>query len=214
MPVPVPTPIFRMVHLDNLATLLAREGLHAPNNQPTDGRVYRVIHDLEMQQKRQVRPLPCGPRGVIHAYVSFYFGPRSPMLLRLQTGRVQGYTGNQTPIVYLVSSVQRMRELGRSFVFSNGHGVAYFTAWFDNEADLHKVDWEAVYARRWNDTLEDMDRERRKQAEFLVHQECAWDAIEKVAVVNQQMKSAVEAIFAANAPHLTRPVEVQPDWYY
>ena len=203
-----------MVHVDNLATLLARKALHAPNSQPSDGRVYRVIHDVELQQKRQVRPLPCGAGGVIHDYVSFYFGPRSPMLLRLQTGRVRGYTGNQTPIIYLVSSVQRIRELGASFVFSNGHGVAYFTAWFDNEAELHRVDWEAVYARKWNDTLEDMDRERRKQAEFLVHRQCDWDAIEKVGVVNPQMKAAVEAIFAASAPHLTRPVEVQPDWYY
>jgi hypothetical protein len=105
--------------------------------------VYRVIHDEEMQRKRQVRALPCGPRGVIQDYISFYFGPRSPMLLRLQTGRVQGYTGDQTPIMYLVSSVERIRELGVPFIFSNGHGVAYFTGWFDNETDLHKVDWDS-----------------------------------------------------------------------
>jgi hypothetical protein len=214
MPMPVPTPIFRMVHVDNLATLLERKGLHAPNNQPADCRAYRFIHDEEMQRRRQVRPLPCGPRGVIHDYVSFYLGPRSPMLLRLQTGRVQGYRGDQTPIIYLVSSVERIRALEAPFIFSNGHGVAFFTGWFDNEADLHKVDWEAVYARRWNDTLEDMDRERRKQAEFLVHQYCAWDAIETVAVVNQQMKLRVEAIFAAAPGDLTRPVEVRADWYY
>ncbi|MCC6955081.1 MAG: DUF4433 domain-containing protein [Deltaproteobacteria bacterium] len=211
---PVPTPIFRMVHVENLATLLERQGLHSPNNQPNDGRPYRVIHDVEMQAKRQVRSLPCGPRGVIHDYVSFYFGPRSPMLLRLQTGRVQGYTGDQTPIIYLVSSVERIREMGVPFIFSNGHGVAYFTGWFDNEADLHKVDWEAVYAKRWNDTLEDMDRERRKQAEFLVHRFCAWEAVERIAVVNPQMKTFVETILAAAAPHLTRPVEVRADWYY
>ena len=37
-------------------------------------------------------------------------------------------------------------------MFSDGHGIARFTSWFDNLGDLDKVDWEAVYAKIWRDT--------------------------------------------------------------
>jgi len=47
-------------------------------NQPADHGGYRAVR-----------------RGVIHDYASFYFGPRSPMLLQLHTGRVAGYNETQ-----------------------------------------------------------------------------------------------------------------------
>jgi len=100
------------------------------------------------------------------------------MLLQLHTGRVTGYTERQDPLIYLVSTAQAVRSSGTGFVFSDGHGIARFTNWFDKLSDLDKVDWDAVYATIWKDTVDDMDRQRRKQAEFLVHQQCAWDLIQ------------------------------------
>ena len=37
MTYPVPTPIYRLVHVDNLDTLLSRNALYAPNFTPGDG---------------------------------------------------------------------------------------------------------------------------------------------------------------------------------
>ena len=85
MPVPNPTPILRFLHIDNLHICLRRVGLHAPNFTPEDGLYYRTIHNLDIQSQRQTRRILCGPRGVIHDYVPFYFGQRSPMLLQLHT---------------------------------------------------------------------------------------------------------------------------------
>jgi hypothetical protein len=34
---------------------------------------------------------------------------------------------------------------GGAFVFSDGHGLARFTEWFDDLARLDKVDWAMVY---------------------------------------------------------------------
>lgn len=82
---PRPTKLFRIVHVDNLSTLLRRRGLHAPNHQPDAGLPYRVIHNEEIQRVRRQRRIPCGLRGVIHDYVSFYFGPRLLMLYLLHT---------------------------------------------------------------------------------------------------------------------------------
>ena len=102
MPLPRPTPIYRLMHLDNLSVCLERGGMDAPNHTPNDGRIYRTIHDIEIQQAQL------------------------------------------------------------DFVFSDGHGIAAFTQWFDNVTELNQIDWDVVYADYWADTIADMDRQRRK----------------------------------------------------
>jgi hypothetical protein len=212
--VPIPTPIYRLVHVENLPIFLRRQALHAPNDEPKDGEVYRTIHRVDVQVKRQIVSIPRGPRGTIHDYVPFYFGYHSPMLLQLKTGQVPGYAEGQDPLIYLVTSCQAVRTRGGKFVFSDGHGVAMFTAWFDDLAQLPRVDWGMVSQRYWADSLEDRDRQRRKQAEFLVHRSCPWDWIDEIGVVNDAAKVRVEAILASFPTNLARPVLVRPGWYY
>lgn len=202
------------MHVDNLDACLRRGALHAPNFFPDDGLQYRTIHDTDIQQQRRATEIPCGPGGVVHDYVSFYFGPRSPMLLRLHTGRVLGYSDGQAPLIYLVSTAQAIREAGGRFVFSDGHGIALFSTWYDDLADLDKVDWVAVHARFWKDTIEDMDRQRRKQAEFLVHRQCEWSWIHEIGVLDDTIARRVEDVFRAHDPAKRRPVHRRPDWYY
>ena len=141
---------------------MRRGALHAPNHPPSDGLTYRTIHNVDIQEQRRGTRIRCGSGGVIHDYVSFYFGPRSPVLLQLHTGWVAGYTERQDPLVYLVSTAQAVQQSGTGFVFSDGHGIALFTSWFDRLGELDKVDWEAAYATVWRDTVDDMDRQRRR----------------------------------------------------
>ena len=214
MTVPIPTPIFRFIHVDNLETVLRRGGMHAPNFTPKDGLPWKVIHDEEVQAKRARRPARCGPGGVLHDYVSFYFGYLSPMMLRLNTGRVVGYTEDQRPLVYLVSTAQAVQEGGTPFAFTDGHGIAALTDDFDNLAKLDEVDWSVVYLRYWHSTLDDMDRQRRKQAEFLVHKFCPWSLIQEIAVIDQAMKARVEQTLNGFPASLKRLVTVRRNWYY
>ena len=214
MTIPRPTPIYRLVHVDNLPVLLRRGGLHAPNHTPNDGQSYRTIHNVDIQNQRQARAMRCGPGGTIHDYVAFYFGPRSPMLFQLHTGWVEGYSEGQGPLIYLVSTADAIAKAGVRFVFSDGHGIAAFTQWFDDLARLDKVDWDAAYATYWNDTVSDMDRQRRKQADFLVYQHCDWGLIHEIGVLNPTMKSRVEQILAGFPAVGTPPVNVSRQWYY
>lgn len=214
MTIPIPTPIYRFLHVDNLHVCLSRRALHAPNHTPKDGLPYKTIHNLDIQQQRKVIGIPCGPGGVIHDYLAFYFGPRSPMLYQLHTGWVEGYREGQEPIIYLVSSAQAVQESGAGLVFSDGHGIARFSKWFDNLADLDNVDWEAVHATIWKDTVDDMDRQRRKQAEFLVYQRCDWSLIHEIGVLNDRMKLKVEQILSEFPLEMNRPVIVRREWYY
>lgn len=214
MSAPNPTPVYRLVHADNLRTLLIRGALHAPNHTPADGPPYRTIHDIGVQASRRIATIPCGPGGTVHDYVPFYFGLLSPMLLRLKTGQVNGYDEGQEPLIYLVTTAQRVAASGAAFVFSDGHGLATFTRWFDDLARLDSVDWGMVNQRYWSDNLEDNDRQRRKQAEFLVSQRLDWSLIERIGVFNAMMKARVEAVLTAFPQRHQPPVEVRRGWYY
>jgi hypothetical protein len=150
----------------------------------------------------------------MHDYVPFYFGYLSPMLLQLKTGRVPGYDEGQEPLIYLKTTAQAVLGAGIRFVLSNGHGIAAFTAWFDDLARLDEVDWDMVYQRYWSDNVNDMDRQRRKQAEFLIHQCCPWTLVQEIAVFNNEAKARVEAVLADFPPGQRALVNVRPGWYY
>ena len=51
-----------------------------------------------------------------------------------------------------------------------------------------------------------------KQAEFLLHDSVPWDLVERIGVLNQPVKLAVEARLRG-AAHAAR-VDLQPTWYY
>jgi len=212
MPMPRPIPIYRLLHIKNLAVILDCGGMHAPNH-PTEGVCdYRAIHNVEIQKVRRQRPIPCEPGGTVHDYVAFYFGPRSPMLYQLHTGWVENYNEGQEPLIYAVSTVETISQTNLGFVFSDGHGIAAYTQWFDDLKDLDKIDWNMVYGKYWADTVDDMDRQRRKQAEFLVHRFCPWDMINRIGVLNNAVKDRVEHIL--DRKNISMPVEVRRHWYY
>jgi ssDNA thymidine ADP-ribosyltransferase, DarT len=211
---PTPTTILRFTHVDNLDTIIRRGGLHAPNHVPQDGLPYRFCHGADVQSARAEVPVPVGPGGTIHDYVPFYFGYLSPMMLNLKTGRVVGYSEGQNPLIYFASSVQAIQDAGCRFVFSDGHGLARITAWFDHLDQLDEVDWEMVNQRYWTDNINDMDRQRRKQAEFLVHQYCPWSLIQEIVVIDSTMQQRVVTIQAAFPAAHRRVVRVDRSWYY
>jgi hypothetical protein len=211
---PNPTEIVRLVHVNGLRTLLIRGALHATNATPEDGLHYRTIHNVDVQANRHIKEIPCGPGGTAHDYVPFYFGPLSVMLLNLKTGRVPGYDEGQRPLIYLVTTAQAVVGAGSGFVFSDGHGLAYFTNWYDDLVALVAVDWSLVRARYWAEKPDDNDRQRRKQAEFLVWNSLDWSLIQEIVVYDDQMKATVEALLL-EYPERSRPqVSVKRDWYY
>jgi hypothetical protein len=212
--VPNPTRIYRIVHVDSLPTLLARGALHAPTCTPDDGLPYRTIHNTNVQASRRVKNVACGPGGTVHDYVPFYFGPLSVMLLNLKTGRVAGYSEGQSPLVYLVSTAQAVAAAGCRYVFTDGHGLASFTDWFDNLTHLDAVDWVLVGERYWADKPDDNDRQRRKQAEFLVWQSLDWGLIGGIGVLNAEMKTRVEGILGQHPQRKQVVVTVTPGLYY
>jgi hypothetical protein len=71
-----------------------------------------------------------------------------------------------------------------------------------------------VYQQYWADKVEDMDRQRKKQAEFLVYQRCPWSLIQEIVVIDSTMQQRVEAIQAAFPAVQRRVVTAKRGWYY
>jgi ssDNA thymidine ADP-ribosyltransferase, DarT len=134
------------------------------------------------------------------------------MLFTIHKGNVEQYKGGQTPILHLVSSSSAVRNAQLPFTFTEGHAEMGYSDFFSDLDDLDKIDWGVMRAVYWNDTDEDGDRKRKRQAEFLIHQFFPWNLIERIGVVDNDTRQAVEAILA-NREH--RPtVTVRRDWYY
>ena len=214
MSIPEPVRLYRLVHIDNLPTLLERQTLHAPHSAPADGLEYHTIHDVSIQAHRHLRTIPCGKGGAIHDYLPFYLGPLSPMLYKLSKGGLDGYSDGQEPLIYLIAWADEVVKAGLNYVFSDGHGIARFTQWYDDIAQLDQLDWFLILSHEWADTLEDNDRKRRKQAEFLVHREFPWSMIKGIAVINDDMAGRVNAILDRFPDRHKPPVRVVRQWYY
>ena len=59
-----------------------------------------------------------------------------------------------------------------------------------------------------------MDRQRRKQAEFLVHGFCPWEVIQEIGVLDGVAQAQVEAILKQFDADMRRVVHIRREWYY
>jgi hypothetical protein len=89
---------------------------------------------------------------------------------------------------------------------------AAYTEWYDDLSDLTNVDWDTVDAKYWYCTIDDPDRQRRKQAEFLVYKFFPWGLVQEIDVYNDMTKQKVLGILAQYG--VTTPVQIRRQWYY
>lgn len=173
---------------------------------------YTNIAHQGLQERRSTTVIPVEPNGCLHDYVPFYFAPRSPMLYAIKQGRVKDFDGNQDDIVYFVTSTDKVVDAGLPFVFTDGHAIMFITDFYNDINDLDKVDWDIMKERYWNDTEEDPDRKRRRQAEFLIHEKIGLEHFLGIAVRNERMKEIVED--KVKNYKLDLPVVVRPRFYF
>jgi len=134
------------------------------------------------------------------------------MLYAIHGGYVEQYRDGQRPVVHLTGSAESVAEAGLAFTFTEGHAELAYSTFYEDLADLDKVDWQVMRSKWWNDTVEDMDRKRRRQAEFLVHDFFPWKLVTQIGVIDEGMAEQVNQT-VRNAVH--RPeVVVKKFWYY
>jgi hypothetical protein len=206
--------IYHITPAQNLASIIQHGGLWSDlqcQNHNVQGKQIGYSH---IKQRRMRFVVPLAPGGSLGDYVPFYFAPRSPMLFTISRGNVPEYQEGQQPVVHLVSSVEDVNAFVPPvrWLYTDGHAVIDLSNYYDDLANLHEIDWDIMGQRYWADTLEDGDRERRRQAEFLVHQFFPWRLVSQIGVMTQGVAEQVQGILA-DAEH--KPdIAVKREWYY
>jgi hypothetical protein len=159
-----------------------------------------------IKQRRLNRPVLVGVGGKLGDYVPFNFCNRSVMLYVVSRGHADHAEG-ENEIVHLVSSVNTAIALKRPWAFTDQHADLGYAAYFDAIEKLGEVDWTVMPRTQWGG---DDELKAKRQAEFLIHEEFPWSAVESIGVKNAAVAAKVRALLPQGRP----PVAIQPDWYY
>ena len=212
MKTPVPTPIYHITHINNLCSIIQSKGCFSHNEKQKHQIKHKNIAHDNIQDRRVHTHVPCGPGGVLHDYIPFFFAPRPPMLYAIHRGYVESYNEGQEFIVYLVSTAQAVNNSGCGWIFTDGHGTMEITEFYDDLQCLDEVDWDIMNSRYWSDTAEKPDRKRRRQAEFLIKDFCPWKLIYEIGIINSRVEPQVQK-FLKDTEHKPS-VRIHRDWYY
>lgn len=207
-----PCRIYRILHFDNLQGIVEQGGLWCGNEMATRGIPYQQIGLQNLTQQRFERTVPVEPGGNLNDYVPFYFCPRSVMLFNIHTGRVPTYTEGQEPIIYLVTTVEKVVEDGRQIAFTDRHAkmaVAHFSTDLN---DLVSLDWQTIQSSDFAHRTDDPERKDRKAAEFLVHRYVPLSSILGLGVYSQKWKDDCGRLLVEGGVDLR--VKVQTSWYF
>jgi hypothetical protein len=205
--------IFRIVHVATLQWILEHGGLHCRNSSEQDPN-YVNIGNAELIDRRSRRQVPIPPGGVLSDYVPFYFTPSSIMLFNIKTGHGGITRRENRDIVFVVSSIHRLLELGLQFVFTNQHAYPPDTEFYDRVDDLDKIDWPLLRSRNFRLDDADPGKQLRYQAEALVYGRVSLEALLGFGCHDREVKHDLESQLRLN-PHCPKlAVKTTPDWYF
>lgn len=201
-----------MVHIDNVEYIL-NHGLYTRSSPQFDPN-YINIGDSTLIMQRHDYSVPVAGYGDLGDYIPFYFAGHTPMLLNIKTG-YRGITKRrQSDIVFLVFKVDDLVEHCPCWVYSNGHAKDRMSEFHTELHHLDDLDWDVIEDQYWRNTENDWDRQRRKQAEFMVRDHVPVACIESIIVKNSACQQIINKVVA----NINHPISVQVDttnkYYY
>lgn len=196
-----------MTHIENIPHILQNGLTHSTSANANPNFV--PIGDSSLIETRNNFLLNNGR--LLGDYIPFYFGYRTPMLYVIQNGFNMVASTPPEKIVYCVSSVQKIIDLGLDFVFTDGHAVDCFSSQytFTDIGNIDSiVDQDAIKARYWKKE-DDLDLKRRKEAEFLVFGDISRMGILEFLTYNENAKTKI-VNFGVNDQN----VHIRPEYYF
>lgn len=202
--------IFRITHRDNVPWILGH-GMCCRNASVQDPN-YRTIGNPELIDKRQRRSVPIPPGGTLSDYIPFYFTPYTPMMLNIKTGYGGITKVPNEDVVIFVSSLRRLHETGRSFLFTDRHAYLVNAEFYDDMDDLDKIDWRILQNRDFKRDPDDPGKLERYQAEALVHDRLPVESFIGIVCYTEKVKNLLNQMVSDGGLQLQ--VVKQRGWYF
>lgn len=178
--------LYRITHIENIPHIHQYGITHTSS--PNANSLYVSIGDENLISKRSNVKLPNHKK--VGDYIPFYFGSRMPMLYVIQKGFNNVPPTSPENIVYCVTSVQEIISQKLDFVFTDGHAFDSFSSFYQSNeiGNIENIiDRKAINSQYWIDE-NDLDKKRRKEAEFLVLGDIQRVAIIGFIVYNEEAK--------------------------
>jgi hypothetical protein len=218
-----PLRIFHITAIPNLVGIAKSKMLHANAVLQKKKIQHANIAYQGAQGKRATKLVARPPGGAIHDYVPFYFAPRSPMLMAINGGRVEGCAYRQRDIVHFVTTVEAVAAEDLPFVFYDYNATLDYASCYSDLRHLDKIDWDLFYeiprldgyCAYWFSDVNKPRYIRRmetRQAEFLVHKSVPLNLMDCVGVYSPEKAGEVQEVF--DDAGINIPVEVKTAWYY
>jgi hypothetical protein len=178
--------VYHFTHLDNLEGII-RHGLLCPNQKEAQEIEHHSIANPNIQHRRAEMVVPCGPGGVVHDYVPFYFCPRTSMLLSV----VNAKNVDQMYLMYLALPISVLDR--PDVVFTNASANTVDPPdFFSDSTHAQDLAWDLIDSRKWGFPEE---QKQARQAEVLVHQRVGIADVDHIIVWNKAVKEWVLELF-------------------
>ncbi|WP_206743174.1 DUF4433 domain-containing protein, partial [Chryseobacterium sp. Leaf394] len=164
-----------MTHIENIPHILQYGITHKNSNNYNNN--YVPIGDNSIISTRNHFKLNSGK--TIGDYIPFYFATRTPMLYVIQKGFNGVLPTKPEEIIYCVTSIQQILNSDLNFIFTDGHANNHLTSEFSKNQISNAeniLDFNAISSRDWIDE-NDLDKKRKKEAEFLLENDLPLDSI-------------------------------------
>jgi hypothetical protein len=99
---------------------------------------YRNIGHKSLINSRGQSSVNQPPGVVLNDYIPFYFSCKMPMLYQIYKGLVKDYIGRQDEIIYIVSSVEKIIEMGLPYLFTDRHAYMAHKTVFNSHESLQQ----------------------------------------------------------------------------
>lgn len=202
--------IWRVTHYDNMPWIL-QNGLQAAYGRlrcPT----WKVIGSQDLIVRRGSRKVPLAPYGVLNDYVPFYFTPFSPMMYNIYAGRGGVEKVPNQDVIILVSSLHKVADLGLKFVFTDRHAYTCMAKFYNDLAELQKIDWGLLQRRDFKRKPDDPGAIERYQAEALVHSHIPLQGLKGAICYSEHVQQQLQGM--AEQLGQTLPFHCRPNWYF
>ncbi|WP_432713576.1 type II toxin-antitoxin system toxin DNA ADP-ribosyl transferase DarT [Pedobacter sp.] len=185
--------LFRIIHIDNLEYSL-KYGMFHKNHVNADPNYINIGDSGLIEQRSSYNVGINPPNGLLGEYIPFYFGPLSPMLLNIKTGYRGVKQRPQQDIVYICCDISSIISNCDLWCFTDGHAKNALTMFYNNIENIGNINIQLANERYWINTDQDLDKMRKKQAEFLVKFHVPAKCISNIVVYNEMSKDRVDQI--------------------